>query len=225
MTLSTNRSSAGAVLVVLAAFLLGGCAASTTSIAPTIGPGAVGVSSAPAASPNAAAETYCTDKGGKLVDRVATWNTNGDPSTWLMLPGRWRLCEFESGEGDDTTRISVDLVTLSSETPTLAALAYLSKIPPPNPPQVGQNPGQYDCTAGLGGAAAFGNTAAGGGWVAADEPVFKVMSLCVFADQSAIDEFGIWYYANDIVRGADLAPLLRYQPTGPLPAVFERVRP
>lgn len=45
-------------------------------------------------------------------------------------------------------------------------------------------------------------------------------------DGSAIDEFGIWYYANDTVRGADLAPLFRYQP-GPegLPALFGPVRP
>ena len=78
--------------------------------------------------------------------------------------------------------------------------------------------------AGLDGAAAFGNTAAGGGWVDTSQPVFKVMSLCVFADMSAIDEFGIWYYANGTVRGVDLAPILRYQPNGQLPAVFESPR-
>jgi hypothetical protein len=33
--------------------------------------------------------------------------------------------------------------------------------------------------------------------------------------------FGISYYANDTIRGADLAPLFRYQPDGKLPAMFE----
>ena len=48
--------------------------------------------------------------------------------------------------------------------------------------------------------------------------------MCFFADGSAIDEFGIFYYANDAVRGADLAPLLAYQPGDKLPAVFEEQR-
>ena len=47
------------------------------------------------------------------------------------------------------------------------------------------------------------------------------MNMCFFADGSAIDEFGIFYYANDAVRGADLAPILRYQPGDRLPAMFE----
>ena len=42
---------------------------------------------------------------------------------------------------------------------------------------------------------------------------------------SLLAVFGIWYYANDIIRGADLAPLVRYQP-GPegLPAIYQRSR-
>jgi hypothetical protein len=54
--------------------------------------------------------------------------------------------------------------------------------------------------------------------------VFKVMNMCFFADGSAIDEFGIFYYANDAVCGADLAPLFAYQPGGKLPAVFAEPR-
>jgi hypothetical protein len=46
------------------------------------------------------------------------------------------------------------------------------------------------------------------------------MSLCMFADGSAIDEWGITYYSDGTVRGADLATKMRYQPDGPLPAVF-----
>jgi hypothetical protein len=175
-----------------------------------------------------AADTSCLEQGGQLVDRVATSNTNGDPSAWLDLAGRMRLCEFESVvEGDDSpTRISVDLATLASEQPTLAAIAYLTRLPTTDPPTVGQNPAEYTCRVSLQGTASFGNSNLSGGWVDADQPVFTVMDLCVFADGSAIDEFGIWYYANGTVRGADLAPLFRYQP-GPegLPALYERQRP
>ena len=60
----------------------------------------------PGASPaldRAAAERYCTDQGGMLVDRTATWNTNADPSQWLQLAGRERFCEFEMGQGDEAT--------------------------------------------------------------------------------------------------------------------------
>ena len=203
-----------------AAVLVASACVATTSVSPTAPSGPT--TSEPHAVDQAAAEAYCTSKDGQLVDRVATWNTNADPTAWLTLAGRVTLCEFETGSGDTATRISVDLTTLYSEQPTLAALAYLSKVPPQQPPQVGQNPAGYQCSTGLGGAAAFGDTAAGGGWVDSSQPVFKVMTLCVFADMSAIDAFGIWYYANGTVRGVDLAPILRYQPKGPLPAVFER---
>ena len=37
----------------------------------------------------------------------------------------------------------------------------------------------------------------------------------------AIDEFGLFYYSDGTVRGADLAPLFRYQPGNRLPAVYE----
>ena len=48
------------------------------------------------------------------------------------------------------------------------------------------------------------------------------MSLCMFADGSAIDEWGITYYANGDVRGADLATKMRYQPDGSLPTSSSR---
>jgi hypothetical protein len=51
------------------------------------------------------------------------------------------------------------------------------------------------------------------------------MNECLFADGSAIDEFGIFYYASGTVRGADLAPLFRYQPNGKLPAMFDAPKP
>src|SRR5262245_51744366 len=147
--------------------LLAACSAAA-STAPSGGAG-----SPAGTADDTAARQYCTDKGGMLVDRVAVWNSNADKAAQLPLAGRMTFCEFESGEGDQATRISVDLTTLSSEQPTLAAVAYLSKVGPVVPPNPGQNPGAYDCNTGLGGAGTFGNTAAGGGWVDETQPVFK----------------------------------------------------
>lgn len=202
--------------------LLAACQAPNASRSGSSAPGAsAGIASPIASGSTADTQAYCTAHGGQLVDRVATWNTNGDPSTWLQLAGRWTLCEFESAD-DPPTRISVDLTTLASPQPTLAALAYLSKVPSTQPSQPSQNPAGWYCANDLDATSSFGNTAAVGGWVDSSQPVFTVMSLCVFADGSAIDEFGLWYHANDIVRGANLAPLFAYQPGGQLPAVFQR---
>lgn len=213
-----RTSVSGAILVIV----LAGCG-------PT---GVVGTGSPapnPVASPStgdADARTYCTDQGGQLVDRVATSNTNADAAAQLQLAGRMTLCEFETGDGAETTRISVDLTTLSSAAPSLAAIAYLSKVPPLQTPTPSTNPAAYQCEEALHGTSSWGNTNVSGGWVDATQPTFMVMDLCVFADGSAIDEFGIWYYAAGEVRGADLATKFRYQP-GPegLPDLYERVRP
>ncbi len=219
------------LVVVLGVASLAACSTTASPPSTGAGAGAAATASTPSAAATdgvsgggfdtAAAEKYCTDQGGMLVDRVATWNTNADPSAWLELAGRMHLCEFEMGQGETATRISVDLVTLYSEEPTLAGLAYLSKIPPTLPKESSANPAAYNCTQGLAGTSQFGNTSAsGGGWTDKTQPVFVVMSLCMFADASAIDEWGITYYADGTVRGADLATKMRYQPTGPLPAVF-----
>ena len=91
LTLGTlSRAPLCCAVIAVAALLVAGCGPSVAGSGPTAS-GAAGT---------IAAETYCTDKGGALVDRVATWNTNGDPSTWLELAGRLRLCEFEDGSGD-----------------------------------------------------------------------------------------------------------------------------
>src|SRR5262245_47552623 len=95
-------------LALAAAILAVGCGAgaspsgATPSAATATGSG----------SADSAARQYCADKGGQLVDRTAFWNTNADRSAWLQLAGRQTFCEFESGTGDQTTRISVDLTTL-----------------------------------------------------------------------------------------------------------------
>ncbi len=89
------------------------------------------------------------------------------------------------------------------------------------PPQPSANPADYNCTNGLGGTTSWGNDNVSGGWVDASQPVFTVMDECVFPDFSAIDAFGIFYYADGAVRGADLATKMRYHPDERgLPAIF-----
>jgi len=209
---------------ILSCLLLVACSTSPASGGPAGSPSVAapsGGSPGGAAFDAAAARQYCTDQGGMLVDRVATYNTNADRSAWVEFAGRETFCEFQSGTGDQATRISVDLVTLYSPEPTLAGVAYLSKVTPKLPPQPSANPADYNCNQNLGGTSTFGSGAAGGGWVDTAQPVFVVMDMCTFMDTSAIDAWGIFYYANGTVRGADLATKMRYHPgTQGLPAVF-----
>jgi hypothetical protein len=209
-----TTAACGAFAAVAIAGLIGACQVSQATPSVSTGPAD--------AFDVAAAEAWCLDNGGMLVDRVATWNTNQDQPARLELAGQLRLCEFEEAAAEAPTRISVDLRTLYSEEPTIAGVAYLSKVRPVVPDTPGANPASYNCSEGLGGTALFGNTATVGGWVAEEEEVFDVMNLCVFADMSAIDEFGILYYATGVVRGADLAEKMRYDPGDRLPAMFER---
>ncbi len=163
------------------------------------------------------ARQHCTDSGGDAVTARPEFGTNGDPDTWLDLGGTVELCRFETGEGDEATRIYVDLVTLYSEQPTLAGVAYLSRVPVSLPEEPSANPATFNCAA-LGGSAQFGSTVGGGGWVTDDRPT-EVVDLCVFPDLSFIDEFGIFYYSDGTVRGIDLATVMRYD-ADPLPGIF-----
>src|SRR5689334_15918198 len=122
-----------------------------------------------------------------LTPRRAAWNTNQEEAQWLLLATTQTFCEFEDGSGDSATRISVDLTTLSSESPTLAAIAYLSPIRTTSPPQASANPAEYSCSNDYLGASSFGNTVGGGGWTDPSQPVFVVMVPCTFADGSSID--------------------------------------
>ncbi len=162
-----------------------------------------------------AARQHCTDSGGEALMATPYFGTNGDPEQWLELGGGIELCRFENT--DDDTRIYVDLVTLYSEQPTLAGVAYLSQVPPVLPRQPSANPATFNCAA-LGGSAQWGGDFGSGGWVTSDRPD-EVVDLCVFPDLSFIDEFGIFYYADGTVRGKDLATVMRYD-ADPLPAIF-----
>jgi hypothetical protein len=212
----TSRASGSArclELLCVAILLIAACAAP---------PAASPVNTPEGSQSGTEARQYCRDQGGMLVDRQATYNANSDQANWLVLPQIVTFCEFEEGTGDTATRISVDLMTLYSTDPTLAGVAYLAKLPPTLPPTPSSNPASWNCTHGLGGTSQFGTSVAGGGWVDVSQKTFVVMNECVFADMSAIDEFGILYYSQGTVRGADLATKMRYHPTDGLPSFFNK---
>lgn len=194
---------------------LGVTMALTLAVAPT----AVG------SSHQSDAQEYCSKQGGQVVELKPTLNPDGDR---VHLGGSLNVCQFISQDGDNVEQLIVDLATLHSEKPTLAGLAYLSKVPSSNSGVAGSNPASSYCPDDLRGTEAFG-TAAAGAWVGAldpgmeagdTEPLSDTVTLCVFADRSAIDDFGLFYASDGTVRGIDLASVMRYQPDGDMPDVF-----
>ena len=152
------------------------------------------------------ARDYCVGAGGQVQARQAMWGTNGDPAEWMDLGRSIELCRFQADD-EAASRIYVDLVTLWSEQPSLAAGAYLARVPMEVDVAQG-NPATTYCHE-LGGSAQFGIGAQGGGWVAMEDPVDQVVAMCAFPDGSMIDEWGIAYMSSGEVRGADLSTLFR----------------
>lgn len=181
-------------------------------------------SAAPAASASAtpggfdvaAAEAYCTKSGGTVQSRQPSYGTNGDPASWVKLGAPVNLCRFQAKD-DAKSRIFVDLVSLYSQQPTLAALAYLSKTPLEQS-KGGANPAAVLCTK-LGGASDYG-TGSNGGLVDTTDHEDITIAPCVFADQSFIDEWGIAYFSSSTIRGKDLSTVFRFDQTA-LPEVFK----
>jgi hypothetical protein len=172
------------------------------------------------------AQEYCTQQGGQVVE-LKPYLYPGDDNQ-VELGGSMNVCQFISQDGDNVTQLVVDLQTLYSENPTLAGLAYLSAVPSSNSGAAGSNPASSYCPDDLGGTEQFG-TAAMGGWLgdldpgleAGDtEPLSDTVDLCIFADRSAIDDFGLFYASDGTYRGVDLASVMRYQPDGDMPDVF-----
>lgn len=153
-------------------------------------------------SENPAAVAHCTASGG-VPARMMPWgNTNASPSLWQAYGGPTGVCTFTADNG---SRITVFNQTLASPLPTMAALAYYAKVPADG--KGSGNPAWLYCTQ-LGGTQQIGTLGTGSGWAAqAGDPV---SSLCVFADRSAIDDWGLLYHSEDIIRGADLDGLLRF---------------
>jgi hypothetical protein len=59
--------------------------------------------------------------------REPYFNTNDDEQNWFRLAGDRGFCKFTSKK--DGSRIFVELSTLYTESPTLAALAYYAEVP------------------------------------------------------------------------------------------------
>jgi hypothetical protein len=149
--------------------------------------------------PNAAA--YCVKKGGVVQTRIPEYGTNGGNP--LILSGSADFCQFTA---KDSSQINVLLSTLVTRQPTLAALAYYAQV---QPGDCNGNPGSCYCTL-LGGSDLFGGiNAAGGGWVLDSDPN-DVLETCIFPDLSSIDSWGLLYHSQNIIRGKDLAKVLRY---------------
>lgn len=152
------------------------------------------------------AAAYCVKSGGVVQVRYPVYGTNGPPSSWLVMAGPRRFCQFTA---KDSSQINILLQTLYTTQPTLAALAYYNK-PPENPPGPG-NPASYYCSQ-LGGSDQFGGqSAAGGGWVPKGS-TSDVLEACIFPDMSSIDSWGLTYNTNGIIRGIDLTTVMRYHP-------------
>lgn len=162
------------------------------------------------ADPDAAA--YCQEQGGRVLLRTYFYGTNNERDQWLQLATPTYFCEFDAQEGssaDPDSRIAIDLASLYSEEPTLATTAYRAAIPLGDIP-AGINPAPVYCSQ-LGGSSTptGADNVVGGGWVNEDEPVFDILAMCVFADGSMIEEWGLTYHANGTIRGIDLDPILR----------------
>ena len=147
------------------------------------------------------AAAYCTQEGGVVELRQPWYGTNGPGE--LHLAGSEQFCAFKAA---DTSRIYVDLRTLYTTHPSLAALAYYAQV---QPGSCQGNPASCYCTL-LGGSDQFGGTTgAGGGWVKQDTADMS-LEACIFPDMSTIDSWGLFYHSASIIRGIDLNGVLRY---------------
>ena len=182
------------ILGVLLVLMLSGCGAVSA------GSDALPVSSA--------AAEYCTKNGGEVETRYPFYGTNN--ANPLQLAGSMQICTFTLKE--DGSRIFVALDTLYSDQPTLASSAYRTKQPM-KPADSSVNPSSVYCSQ-LGGTDLFGGVnASGGGWARKDAE--DVIAMCVFADLSSIDSWGLTYHSEGTIRGADLTELFRYQGSKP----------
>jgi hypothetical protein len=149
----------------------------------------------------------CVLKGGTVDGRIPYFNTNDIPQNWLRLNGSTTFCKFTSKV--DGSRIYVELSTLYSTQPTLAALAYYAEEPLSG--TCNGNPASCYCSQ-LGGTDLFGGiNLNGGGWVKMSDPVDTVLEACIFPDMSSIDSWGLTYHSANIIRGKNLKGVLRFK--------------
>ena len=150
------------------------------------------------------ATTHCTDTGGVVVIRTPAYGTNNSTPLYLAGPKPW--CEYTARDG---STVSLLLTTLNTVKPTLAALAYYAEVAYDGSKCQG-SPGSCYCSQ-LGGTDLFGGVnAGGGGWVSNADPT-DVLDACIFPDLSSIDAYGLFYHSANIIRGKNLAHVLRYK--------------
>ncbi|MGH6888191.1 MAG: hypothetical protein ACREHF_03180 [Rhizomicrobium sp.] len=150
------------------------------------------------------AEAHCAAKGGVVQEREPYYGTNGGSP--LQLAGKQYFCQFTSAK--DGSQISLLLSTLWTKMPTLAALAYYAEEAYNG--NCNGSPGSCYCSQ-LGGTDLFGGiNGAGGGWVLTTDPN-DVLDACIFPDLSSIDSYGLFYHSAGIIRGTNLARVLRYK--------------
>ncbi len=153
-----------------------------------------------------AAGEYCVKKGGEVEARAPYYNTNDVEQNWFRLAGNRQFCRFQSKK--DGSRIYVLLTTMYTKQPTLAALAYYAEVPFNG--VCNGSPGSCYCSQ-IGGTDLFGGiNANGGGWVQKTDPDDPVLDACIFPDLSIIDSYGLFYHSAGIIRGQNLANVLRY---------------
>jgi putative hemolysin len=156
------------------------------------------------ATDSVSAAQYCVNQGGVVEVRDPYFNTNDIEQNWLQLSGARQFCRF----GNGTSRIYVLLSTLYTEKPSLAALAYYAAVPLSG--TCNGNPASCYCSQ-LGGTDLFGGiNLNGGGWVLKSDPVYTALEACIFPDMSSIDSWGLTYHQAGIIRGKNLAHVLRY---------------
>jgi putative hemolysin len=175
----------------MAALIVGAAHAETESSAASTGGGG-------------AAAAYCTATGGVVQSRQAIFGTNNPVQDWLPLAAVEDFCQYISSA--DHSNINISLLTLYTDKPTLAALAYYAQVPWNG---VGNgNPASFYCSQ-LGGAEIGATSGAGGAWVAGTGAT-RQLETCIFPDNSTIDSWGLWYHSENIIRGIDLSTVLKY---------------
>jgi putative hemolysin len=150
---------------------------------------------------------YCTSTGGEVEFRRPYYNTNSsDPSQWLVLAGGEGFCQYTRKWGG--SRIHISLNSLNATEPSLAVLAYYAKVQWNG--QGNGNPASFYCTQ-LGGSDSFGGVNPfGGGWVKLGA-IDEVLEACIFPDNSTIDSWGLLYHSAGIIRGTNLAKVLKFK--------------
>jgi hypothetical protein len=199
-----NIARFGAAALAIAVFVAAaGSARAVTAASHTVAPLVV----RPAFSmddPNPADAQYCRSTGGVVEHRIPEFGTNG--SNPLILAGSAYFCQYTSG-GKYPSRIHLLLSTLNATMPTLAALAYYAEVK--STCTGGGSPGSCYCSQ-LGGTDEFGGiNINGGAWVGRGVDVD--LDACIFPDRSSIDSFGLFYHSAKIIRGIDLAKVLKYK--------------